>query len=714
MDTKSLCRSEVGGSIDMEDIIKKPYNIFDKSTFPTLEKVVIEMLKTDITDTVDIKKFIIIQQRIHHITIRISHLLYMYRVMSAEGKVTYNKKYEKILQSKTMRSDSGVMVIAIFTAAYPKIGKETVKFSCKYDCHYCPAEPGQPRSYLKEEPGVLRANRNKFDPVDQFYDRANSYFVNGHPVDKIECLVLGGTWSSYPKEYQETFIRDIYYAANTYYDREKIDNPRDRLSVEEEIKTNRDTRCRIIGLTLETRPDQINFDELMRFRRFGVTRVQIGVQHTDDRLLYRQNRMSTRVEIEKAIKLLKDFCFKIDIHLMPDLPQPFKKELTGKFNRQKKDFTIDQIDTDISVQKLDKKMFYDVFTDPNLQVDQHKWYPCEVVPWSRNQRDYHNKIYKPYAESTITIIDPVTKKEKVSNPLFELILKAKTEVPPWIRLNRVIRDIPGQYIEGGNKITNMRQELHKELTRRGLTCNCVRCHEPKGSNINHGLVQIMVREYEASGGTEYYISFETPEVLYVFQDEVRTSRGICVGHLRLRLSKNAGKSDKGVCTELNNCAMIRELHVYGSTVKVGGDSDGNVQHRGYGKRLLEKAKEIAIENGYNKIAVIPGVGVERYYEKLGYTRNELYHTMIIEKKEIHSIKKQLKKKDKVRKKNVLGVFDPNKDSNFSLLCNSDRIKIMEKLKILEKDLIDNKSYGAKCTHVIYFLLIILFLFFVKN
>lgn len=178
--------------------------------------------------------------------------------------------------------------------------------SPRRNCHYCPNEPGQPRSYLHDEPAVLRANQNGFDPVLQFTDRAATLAVNGHPVDKIEILVLGGTWASYPHAYQEAFCRDLFYAANTFHEREK----RPRLGIEEEQRLNEAAACKVIGLTLETRPDTITPEEIRRLRRYGCTRVQLGVQHSDDDILRKINRGCTTEDTIRALRLLKDTCYK--------------------------------------------------------------------------------------------------------------------------------------------------------------------------------------------------------------------------------------------------------------------------------------------------------------------------------------------------------------------------------------------------------------------
>lgn len=653
----------------------------DAWTIETIEKVVYEMIKTPITSYLDMRKFLSKHQKITHMVLSTMKILYVYKNMIQSGKIVRHKEYEKFLVSKKVRGASGVTVVTVATSPWPssaedeyfqntlneeylttrnqklpkldeRVNKEgTVNevfthktsttlslanknknFSCKYDCFYCPSEPGQPRSYLLKEPGIARANQYRFDAVCQFRDRGNSYLVNGHEFDKIELIILGGTWSSYPKDYQESFIRDLYFAANTFYDgtgsssEEDLSNEtqkadsRERLTLEEEIKLNETSMCRIIGLTLETRPNEVTLEELKRFRRFGCTRVQLGVQHTDDNILKYINRGCTIDQVKKAIWLLKDNCFKVDIHLMPDLPS-----------------------SDVD---KDYEMFKTVLNDPMLQADQWKVYPCAVVPWTmiakwhalykegydhelnpRGLSKVENRSYAPYADTQLPIKINLGKKRSInSSPLIELLIKVKALIHPWIRINRIVRDIPGLYITGGNEREDLRAILGKEIEFRkargdpGIdVCKCIRCREIR-NGVVEGEPELVVREYNASHGKEYFISFET------------NNRGTILGFLRLRLpgininnandDHNMGddeESSKEIFPELEGVALIRELHVYGMVVPVKSSSTNNAsQHLGYGKRLIKRAESIASEHGYRKIAVIAGVGVRNYYRKLGY------------------------------------------------------------------------------------------------
>jgi ELP3 family radical SAM enzyme/protein acetyltransferase len=538
-------------------------------------------------------------RRVHRpFSFKKSQLLHVHRAMVLEGKLPASQTLAKYLVKKTGKSESGVLVITVLTSPYPTFGGKSQRFSCQWNCYYCPNEPGQPRSYLHDEPSVIRANRNSFDPVLQFYDRAMTLFCNGHPVDKIELLVLGGTWSSYPHAYQEEFVRDLFFAANTFTNFDK----RERKSLEEEKKLNETSQCKIIGLTLETRPDCITAAELRRFRRYGCTRVQLGIQHTSDAILTKINRGHTIAQAAAALELLKDCCYKIDIHLMPNLPGSSVEE--------------------------DRKMFDLVINHPDLQADQWKIYPCEVTPWTVIKEWFDRKEYEPYSEHDLT----------------ELLCAVKAQVKPWVRLNRVIRDIPSQYILGGMDNPNLRQAICKKLIDRGTPCQCIRCREMKADASVAKTAELTLRTYPASRGLEFFLSFESPDLSTICGftrlrlcvparaggsvARGRLAEGAQAKKLRLRArKKNGGEQDddaegdeEAAFPEMRDAALIRELHVYGQMVPVyqSGEKKGEQQHIGFGKRLMAAAEEIAWEHGFRKMAVIAGVGVRNFYRKLGY------------------------------------------------------------------------------------------------
>ncbi|KAF8288620.1 Elongator-like Protein 3a [Trypanosoma cruzi cruzi] len=504
-----------------------------------------------------------------------SLLLAAYRKwLQAETERRGNDVLERYFVSKAPRSQSGVLVVTVFTSPYP----EGQKFSCKWNCYYCPNEPGQPRSYLLNEPGVRRANRLAFDAYTQFQDRVKSLVAIGHPADKVELLVLGGTWESYPLSYRESFIRDLFYAANTLHDYSEVNDgtgsnaappqpshSRPPMDLLQEQMLNETALCKIIGVTLETRPDTINEEMLQQLRRFGCTRVQLGVQHTDDAVLLAVNRQSTREEAVHAIKLLKDSCFKVDIHLMPDLPG--------------------------STPEGDKAMFDDVLYSADLQADQWKIYPCQTTPFTVIEQWFKEGKYQPYGLDN----------------LIDVILHAKRRVQPWVRLNRVIRDIPHEYILGGVEVSNLRQLLATKLQREGCRCQCIRCREVKADVAAAEKLEeatLVERRYVASEGEEVFVSYESVDGLTLF------------GFLRLRVHIQNWITP---FDELRSCALIRELHVYGRLVPTHKEADtAKAQHRGVGSLLLERAESIARAAGYKRIAVISGVGVRNYYRRKGY------------------------------------------------------------------------------------------------
>eukprot|EP00923_Selenidium_pygospionis_P021894 GHVN01037702.1.p1 GENE.GHVN01037702.1~~GHVN01037702.1.p1 ORF type:complete len:827 (+),score=112.59 GHVN01037702.1:178-2658(+) len=566
-----------------------------------LESFVLELMESKPTAMKQYNKMIGELRKKYHISPSKSQVIQCYHRLIEDGQFDRVPFIESFLIKKAVRTNSGVVVITVLTSPG--------QFSCPKDCHYCPNEPGQPRSYLSTEPAVLRANQNGWSAVRQFNDRATTLRRNGHTIDKVEILVLGGTWSGYPRDYQEEFIRDLFYAANTFnQDGESTpseptgtpddpaagtgaetytgtatirgDSVRSVKSLEEEQMENETAGCRIIGLTLETRPDHITKQELQRLRRFGCTRVQIGIQHTDDMVLKHINRGHERRHAVKAIQLLKDAAFKVDIHLMPDLPG--------------------------STPEMDLKMFEDVLSSKDLQADQWKIYPCEVTPFSKIEEWFRDGLYKPYAE------------DHDGRELVEVILQVKGAVHPWIRLNRVVRDIPNQSIIAGNNKTNLRQILLDKMASRKLCCRCIRCREVRDSGKDAKCSVFVVREYETLGGEELFLSFESEDRSTIF------------GFLRLRLRSSTEATSP--FPELTGAALLRELHVYGQLVGTSEerrDLDTRTQHSGLGRRLILAAEHISYERGYRKMAVIAGIGTRTYYSRFGYVTEGTYMTKML-------------------------------------------------------------------------------------
>jgi ELP3 family radical SAM enzyme/protein acetyltransferase len=513
--------------------------------------------------------------RSYKITPKLMNILSIYRYLVQNKSLEYDRKIEQFMIRKVRKSLSGIISITVFTSPYPETSEGKIGFTCKYDCFYCPNEPGQPRSYLLNEPGVRRANNNKFDAVDQFHDRIITLFNMGHPIDKVELLILGGTFSSYPREYTTNFIRDQYYAANTTYDKLNSIELRMKKSIEEEHLINQNiSLVKIIGQTIETRPDQLSNDELIYQRYLGTTRFQLGIQHIDNNILKLINRKCTNEQNIIGIKRAKEAGFKVDQHIMLDLPG--------------------------SSLEIDRLMIKHIIESSQYQVDQWKIYPCEVVPFTKIKEWYEAGTYKPYAEIT---------NPNGSKPLDELIIDTMTKIPPWIRVNRIVRDIPDEYHIGGIKNTSLRNDIDQLMKERDLKSMDIRSREIGSKEVNIDDFKLVVRKYKASDGIEYFISWENDNM-------------DLLGFIRLRINSSLINE---VFPELSNCALIRELHIYGKLIHHLDDNIGEgIQHIGLGKKLIAKAINITITHNINNLSVIAGIGVRNYYMKLGFKQINSY------------------------------------------------------------------------------------------
>ena len=537
-------------------------------------KQILNILRHKITR--EIQKYL----RPHKIQIKKTILLYYYRKFIQQHKIEEESMLCLLLMKKPANDMSGINQITILTSPTPD-GQD---FSCKHDCFYCPNEPAhegnnwvpQPRSYLSKEPAVQRANRNKFDPFDQTKNRLDSLLVCGHKCDKIEFILEGGTFTEYPKPYLKWFFTQFIYCVNTYFDTEK----RECGSLQEEIDYNKMSKSRIIGICIETRPDAVlEKDEdgipwTQTLLDWGVTRIQLGVQQVDNYILKKINRGHTIEQVVEAIEICKNNCFKIDIHLMPDLPY--------------------------STPEKDIAMFDEIYKSDKFQPDQIKIYPCEVVPWTKIEKWHQDGSYKPYGGD----------KELMT----KVLQYGMTNCPPWIRLPRVIRDIPDTYISGGVKCGNMRQVINDKIGVENLYSMDIRYREiERHPEYDGDDARLFVRSYRASRGTEYFISFETYDQKAIY------------GFLRIRIPDKFYKDQIDYYDTLNNKGLIRELHVYGSVQKVNSKyMTNNVQHTGFGKKLLQRAEQIAFLSGMAGTVIISGIGVREYYEKRGYYLSNNY------------------------------------------------------------------------------------------
>lgn len=508
-----------------------------------------------------------------------------YRMLHAENPELYPMiptLYQALL-IRAVRSASGILNVSVVMPPD--------KFSCKYNCKFCPNETrangatvDMPRSYLSNEDAVKRAASVEFDAVRQVYTRLRALEVNGHPLDKIEFRVLGGTFSSYSHDIADTFIRDLYYAANTYLTEGRGED-RPRRSIEEEQEHNVYARIHVVGLGIETRPDEISMAEIARLRRYGVTRVELGVQHTNDDLLRRLNRGHGVAASKRAIRRLKDAGFKIEMHIMADLPG--------------------------TTPELDKECYDAVLrSDPDLIPDYLKDYPCLDVAFTEIKKWKADGTWKPYAE-----LDG-------GRALKDVLIYRQSITPPWVRVNRIQRDFhpaveSNDYLgfTSDTLMSNLAQIVKTEAEARGVYCKCIRCCEVRGEFFKPEDIQYREFTFTASGATEKFIAAIID----------REPRHLMLGFIRLRLSSATGdasvpEGSASVLPELaGRTAMIRELHVYGQVRPAGTSPEtGSAQHLGIGRRLLAMAESAARVAEYDRIAVISGIGVRDYYRKNGY------------------------------------------------------------------------------------------------
>lgn len=481
-----------------------------------------------------------------------SKLLKIYHQLLKNKKIKKNPALENFLKKREIRTLSGVAVITVLTKPYP----------CPGQCLYCPKEKGMPKSYLSNEPAAARAKALKFNPFWQVKRRLEALLANGHATDKIELIVLGGTWSAYPKKYQVWFIKRCFDALNC----------KTAKTLKPAQNWNEKAAHRCVGLTLETRPDFINEVEIKNFRQLGCTRVELGVQNISDKILKQNLRGHNVKQTILATKFLKQAGFKVCYHLMPNL--------LG------------------ATPKSDLKMFKTIFISPDFQPDFLKIYPCVVLKNSKLYKIWLKGKFKPYS----------------FNQLKNLLIKIKKITPEYVRINRLIRDIPQNSIIAGNTITNLRQILEKE----NFSCRCIRCREAghqyktQSAKLKTQNLRLKIIKYKASEGMEYFLSYESKDgkILYAF--------------LRLRINDNLKNN---FIPELKNAAIIRELHTYGELAPLG--KRGKIQHSGLGKKLMAAAEKIVKTKKIKKIAVISGIGVRGYYKKLGYYLEGSYMIKIV-------------------------------------------------------------------------------------
>ena len=352
-----------------------------------------------------------------------------------------------MLKTRPIRSLSGIVNVSVLTKPYPCPGK----------CLYCPIEKGIPKSYVSGEPAVERAKKLKFDPYLQVKKRLEMLKSEGHPTDKIELRVVGGTWSFYPRKYQVWFVKRCFESCNE----------KNYRSLKESQKANEKAKRRIIGLSIETRPDFIDKEEIKRLRELGITMVEMGVQSIYDDILKFNLRGHSVKQTIAATKLLKDAGFKVLYQMMPNLPG--------------------------SDLKKDEKIFEELFKNPDFRPDLLKIYPCALLKTAALYKWYLKDKYRPYSEKS----------------LINLIREIKKKIPYYVRIQRISRDIPSQkIIVGPAKISNLRQILFQSMRKEKWQCRCIRCREVKENFDPREKVYLFRQDYESSGGKEIFLSFE--------------------------------------------------------------------------------------------------------------------------------------------------------------------------------------------------------------
>jgi elongator complex protein 3 len=529
-----------------------------------------------------------------------SELIAGFRAFGSEaGLASDEARFVERIQLRPVRTQSGVTPVTVLSKPFP----------CPGTCVFCPNDVRMPKSYLSREPGCQRAEQNGFDPYLQTYNRLLAFRAIGHAHDKAELIVLGGTWSFYPEPYQRWFVLRCLQAMNDFGAgrdrrgeadapldhsalRARVDGREPDLSYNRELtrflrvhrgesmlaaheragwdalsaaqRDNEGSACRNVGLSLETRPDRIDEAEVVRLRRLGCTKVQIGYQSLSDAVLARNKRGHDVAATRRAMRLLRAAGFKIHAHWMPNL--------LG------------------STPDADVEDFRRIFADEDFRPDELKIYPCSLIESAELMRFYADGQWRPYDHAE----------------LLHVLTHAIAETPRYCRLSRIVRDISSEDIVTGNRLSNFREVAERELAARGVRAQDIRSREIKHGAFDPGALALRDTRYATSRGDEHFLELLTPD------DRV-------VAFLRLSLPRAPS-----FIAEIAQSAMIRELHVYGGALALGTQHATRPQHRGLGARLIARARELARSAGFADLAVISAIGTRGYYRKHGFGDGALY------------------------------------------------------------------------------------------
>lgn len=514
------------------------------------------------------------------------------------------ENFLRLTQKKVTRSVSGVTPVTVLTKPFP----------CPGRCIFCPNDVRMPKSYLSDEPGAQRATRNKFDPYAQTYNRLLAFKNTGHSTDKIELIILGGTWTSYTREYRIWFVKRCFDALNDFrsetadqrveavdpmpFEEDKLSEISgdkvdittghtynrvisSALSDRQESATwddlwqvqrvNEQAECRCVGLSIETRPDEITEEAVREIRMLGATKTQIGFQSLQDEVLRKNHRGHDVATTRRAVGILRRAGFKIQAHWMPNLHG--------------------------SNPELDKQDYVRLFEDGDFMPDELKVYPCSLIETAELMAYFKAGLWEPYTHEE----------------LLDVLTFCLSHTPEYCRLSRVVRDISSDDIVKGNKITNFRELAHRTCEELGLEVRDIRAREIRSDEVRLEDLEMRDVVYTTSVSEEHFVQFVTKD-------------NRIAGFVRLSLPRG-----EAFLEDLQMAAVIRELHVYGPSLRVGEQQHGKAQHHGLGRTLLDEARRIASEKRFEKLAVISAVGTREYYRKQGFIDGEWYQFLNLKK-----------------------------------------------------------------------------------